>query len=146
MYFYLIIYLWKGFIVNRHAFTLFQQSLSPAAQVHLCHRVTQPVISTNIAVKGAAGLLFAQECRWAGSLVMPVLLGCFLFSSTDWIWLKPCCQYNCTAVQSSIPAEASLIKSCFGPLQLAVGLLWIASELSTLSHISMNWQPMRGSN
>lgn len=47
--------------LNRHAFTLVQQLLCPAAQVRLWHRVTQPVISTNIAVRGAAGLLPALE-------------------------------------------------------------------------------------
>ncbi len=78
IYIFRIIYPWKGFIV-RHAFTLVQQLFCLAAQVHLCHRLTQPVISTNIAVRGAAGLLPTQECSRAGSLVMPVPLLSFLF-------------------------------------------------------------------
>lgn len=65
--------------LNRHAFMLVQQLLCSAAQVRQCHRVTQPVISTNIAVRGAARLLPTLEWGWAGSLVMPVPLLSFLF-------------------------------------------------------------------
>lgn len=39
-----------------------QLSFSPA-QVHLSHRVTQPVITTNTAVKGATELLPGFEYR-----------------------------------------------------------------------------------
>lgn len=71
------------FPLHRHVFTLIQHLFCTAAQVHLCHRETKPVISTNTAVKGAAGLLPAQECSLAGSLVMPVpLLSSLFFSST----------------------------------------------------------------
>lgn len=76
----------KGLLLfspNRWVLTLIRHLLGAAAEAHLCHGGTKPVISANIAVKGAAGLLSAQECSLAARLVTPVpslsFLFCFLF-------------------------------------------------------------------
>lgn len=63
----------KGFIVF-DARSLIQHLFCTAAQVHLCHRITRPVISTNAAVRGAAGLFPTEVCSLAGSLVIPIPL------------------------------------------------------------------------
>lgn len=77
----------KGLLLfppNRWVLTLIRHLLGAAAETHLCHGGTKPVISANIAVKGAAGLLSAQECDLAARLVTPVpslsFLFCFVFS------------------------------------------------------------------
>lgn len=93
-----------------------QQLFCLSAQVHLCHRETQPVISTNIAV--TAECLPALEYSWVG-LLAPLLSFLFFLSCLYQVDTLLSVQLS---VQRSIPAVASLIKSCFGLQQLAVGL------------------------
>lgn len=93
--------------------------------------ITQPVISANKAVKGTAQLLPTQELLHDSSACYrcPPPPNFLVFPAAR-IRLIPRCQCSCAALRSSIPAAPSLINSCCGPQQLAVGLHQTASELS----------------